>query len=146
MGRFGYAVAWAGDVNGDGFTDALIGQPGYGCDTGEAQIFFGGPGFDDVADVLLRDAAMGRDFGAAVAAAGDLNGDGYADVLIAGTPYDYASYCMTFVDVFLGGPNPDGVQDLAIPGFSTGSCGRAVPLRALAMSMTMATPTSSSAR
>src|SRR4051812_12660721 len=37
----GYSVAEAGDVNGDGFSDIIIGAPGAATNTGEAFVVFG---------------------------------------------------------------------------------------------------------
>ena len=79
-GRFGSAVAPAGDVDGDGSTDLIIGAPG--ADT--AYVFHGphaGVRSAMSADrVLVSDA--GSEGGAAVLGPGDLDGDGYPDLLV----------------------------------------------------------------
>jgi hypothetical protein len=95
----GYSVSGAGDVNGDGFDDLIIGAPGYdeagGVDNlGTAYVLFGkSAGFaPEVALLNLMDGSQGFqinpnplfDFGAgyAVSAAGDMNGDGFGDVIV----------------------------------------------------------------
>ncbi len=86
----GYALAGAGDVNGDGFDDFLIGAPGHvnGDRYGKAYLVFGrstGWTMDD--DLAGADASflgeISEDWaGWAVSGAGDTNGDGYDDFLI----------------------------------------------------------------
>ncbi len=87
---FGVSVAGAGDVNGDGYADVLVGSNGYdgaATNTGAALLYFGGPGtFNAVADAQLESANPGVRFGSAVAGAGDVNGDGFADILV-GSPF-----------------------------------------------------------
>jgi hypothetical protein len=73
---FGYAVAGAGDVNGDGFADALIGIPG----RNQARVYTGGPG--GLSPTPAWTAFGSGSFGLAVAGAGDVNGDGYDDVVV----------------------------------------------------------------
>ncbi|HZM00862.1 MAG TPA: VCBS repeat-containing protein, partial [Planctomycetota bacterium] len=78
---FGWAVAGAGDVDGDGVPDVLVGEPGSAPVPGEARLFSGLTG------ALLQELNGGsRDswdgFGFAVAGAGDLDGDGRADYLV----------------------------------------------------------------
>ncbi|MBL4679593.1 MAG: FG-GAP repeat protein, partial [Pseudomonadales bacterium] len=100
-GDFGYSVADAGDVNGDGFADVIIGAPEgqeVSDSHGEVYLVFGGPegvGVLDgqgrqVLDVSLLDATQGFfihnptavKFGYSVSGAGDVNDDGFADLLI----------------------------------------------------------------
>lgn len=82
--HFGTQVASAGDFNGDGFADILVGAPEGNNRTGAAYLYFGGPGtrFDPTPDLVLHGNAPGEYFGLAVAGAGDLNGDGCADLAI----------------------------------------------------------------
>lgn len=88
--RFGAAVAFAGDVDGDGYDDLLAGAPGYnGAAADEGRVFlwlgtagsapYGNPAN---ADWSAGGAMAGAGFGAAVASAGDVNGDGYGDVVV----------------------------------------------------------------
>ena len=86
---FGGSVGAAGDVNGDGYADVIVGagqNDAGGSNAGRAYVYFGGPGMDAVADVTLTGAAAGDIFGFAVGTAGDVNGDGHDDVVV-GAPY-----------------------------------------------------------
>lgn len=83
---FGESVAGAGDVNGDGFDDLLIGAPGYDlAEPGSAYLYFGSASGPSQASEVKLTAAAGAawdDFGGTTALAGDFNGDGYADVAV----------------------------------------------------------------
>ncbi|PTU31036.1 FG-GAP-like repeat-containing protein [Stenotrophobium rhamnosiphilum] len=80
---FGYSVASAGDVNGDGFDDVIIGAYGRGSFAGSAYLFLGSAtGLSTTIYQTFVGSAPEDLFGVSVAAAGDVNRDGYADVLI----------------------------------------------------------------
>jgi hypothetical protein len=88
----GFRVAGAGDVNGDGYSDVVIGAFGYSNgQTGEgaAFLYHGSPtGLSLTAARFLESNQAGAAFGTHVCGAGDVNGDGMGDVLIAATTYD----------------------------------------------------------
>jgi hypothetical protein len=85
---FGYAVAAAGDLNGDGFSDVAVGAYGNdagGSASGRAYAYFGGAA-DTSPDFTQTGEATLDNLGFAVSGAGDVDGDGTAD-LIVGAPY-----------------------------------------------------------
>lgn len=74
---FGEAVSAAGDVDGDGFSDVIVGAPG----AMSAYVYYGSP--TGLGARTPRTLSVGvASHGEAVAAAGDVNGDGYGDVLV----------------------------------------------------------------
>ncbi|MFN7971728.1 MAG: integrin alpha [Acidobacteriota bacterium] len=90
------ALSRAGDVNGDGFDDFMIGDPNLGSARGSAFVVFGaGGGFPaypfwfDVATLdgtngfEIQGVAPGDRAGTSVAALGDVNGDGRGDLLVS---------------------------------------------------------------
>jgi Ca2+-binding RTX toxin-like protein len=77
---FGHAVAGAGDVNGDGSPDLLVGAPGQDVEQGQAFVFSGADG--SLLLTLDNPTLDGFQFGIAVAGAGDVNGDGSPDLLV----------------------------------------------------------------
>jgi hypothetical protein len=82
--HFGGSVAGAGDANGDGYADIVVGARSVSSDTGNAYVFLGGPsGLATLAaTTLIGPDGPGSSFGGSVASAGDANGDGYADVVV----------------------------------------------------------------
>ena len=92
--RVGSAIAGAGDVNGDGVPDMIVGEPSAGsAGAGAAYVVFGsrdggGVNLGEIGPRGFRIDGPGLHAraGYAVAGAGDVNGDGLADVIV-GAPF-----------------------------------------------------------
>ena len=114
------SVSGAGDINGDGFDDVIIGAPnegnytdyffgyGFGSDRrGESYIIFGSSdigtsgGLDINRQLTLRGQNPDDALGSSVSGAGDINGDGIEDIII-GAP----------------GVDPGGAIELKVSGVS----------------------------
>jgi hypothetical protein len=89
--RLGYSVASA-DVNGDGFSDVVVGAPFYDngeSDEGVAFLYIGSAsGLSNTPIETLEGNQADSYWGASVATAGDVNGDGFADVIVGARYYD----------------------------------------------------------
>jgi hypothetical protein len=143
-GRFGCAVAMAGDVNGDGLADFVVGSSKAGTG-GRAYVYLGGSaGLPSAPATMLSGPVADSFFGASVASAGDVNGDGFGDIVVGaqkagagGRAYVYlgsASGISTTVAATLVGPtagtdfgvsvaaagdvNADGFADIIVGAFS----------------------------
>src|SRR5260221_7419868 len=97
----GFSVSSAGDVNGDGFDDVIVGSKGAdsnGLDSGSSYVVFGkASGFATEIDLSTLDgtngfrldgAAAGDQSGVSVSSVGDVNGDGFADVIVGAPQAD----------------------------------------------------------
>ncbi len=107
---FGVSVAGAGDVNGDGYGDVIVGADNDG-NTGSAFVYLGtSTGIDRSTEVRLRasDGSNSDHFGQSVAGAGDVDGDGYDDVIVGAWYDDDNGTNAGSAYVYLGGV--DGVQ------------------------------------
>ncbi|MEL7035671.1 MAG: Ig-like domain-containing protein [Cyanobacteria bacterium J06592_8] len=94
----GGAVNTAGDINGDGFDDVIIGAVGAGYyGSGESYIIFGSDSeFDPTLELSSLDGSNGSlinginsldQIGNPVGSAGDVNGDGFDDAIIGSLGY-----------------------------------------------------------
>ncbi|CAN5579083.1 hypothetical protein BH10BAC5_BH10BAC5_20270 [soil metagenome] len=86
--NFGYSISGAGDVNGDGYSDIIVGASGYSSNTGRAYIYFGGSTIDNVPDIILKGENINNYFGHSVALIGDINRDGLNDVFVGAPAYN----------------------------------------------------------
>ncbi len=121
---FGRAVGGAGDVDGDGVPDLIVGAAGvdaHGIDSGAAYVFSG------------RDGALLHEFrgdfarmrlGGAVSGAGDVDGDGFADLIVGGQPDSNTPQPRGFARVYSG--RDGSVLHEFVGGTSTSRLGCAV--------------------
>ena len=100
--RVGNSVSGAGDVNGDGFEDFIIGadsaDPNGITDAGSSYVVFGKSGgytsaidlnsLDGTTGFRLDGAAAGDRAGSRVSGAGDVNGDGFDDLIVGAVEAD----------------------------------------------------------
>ena len=101
---FGRSVSGAGDVNGDGFDDLIVGADGVdynGSNSGSARVFSGVDG--SVLHTFLGDDANDR-FGRSVSGAGDVNGDGFDDLIVGAYGDDDNGSSSGSARVFLSRP------------------------------------------
>jgi len=117
----GSSLAAAGDLDGDGYADLLIGAPaGTSVDPalpGRVVIAYGGSPLGARAPLSLQGPVAGGRLGAAVAGLGDWNGDGFPDFAL-GAPNANAGAGL--VQVFLGGPNASYAPWVTIHGGAAG--------------------------
>jgi len=89
---FGAAVASAGDVNGDGFDDVIIGAYGYDsdlADEGKAFVYYGSAsGLVATPAWTAESNQTGCQYAIAVGSAGDVNNDGFDEVLVGADLFD----------------------------------------------------------
>ncbi|BBL74415.1 beta strand repeat-containing protein [Methylomagnum ishizawai] len=120
----GGSVSQAGDINGDGYGDLIVGATGVANSAGTGYVVFGkAGGFAATLDLSTLDGhdgfrlqgdPLGWNAGWSVGAAGDVNGDGFAD-LVVGEPSLGSSYVVFGGPAFagdvtyLGGSNADSL-------------------------------------
>ncbi|MFC1654166.1 integrin alpha [Myxococcota bacterium] len=90
---YGYSVSSAGDVNGDGFDDVIVGAYNYDTTNNAAGKAYLYPGSDTGLSTIPAWSSSGDDnadsnFGYSVSSAGDVNGDGFDDVIVGASSYD----------------------------------------------------------
>ncbi|PID27121.1 MAG: hypothetical protein CR982_06630 [Candidatus Cloacimonadota bacterium] len=114
---FGLFCEGGHDVNGDGYDDLVVSNPGADF----LYIYFGSENMDTEYDMLLRGSdnyhgiqtyQMG--FGIFPKLGGDFNGDGYSDIYVASQTD--IMFEMGFMHVFNGGPDIDKYDDFFVKG------------------------------
>ena len=117
---FGQSVASAGDENGDGFDDVLVGAPtNYAGGTRAGRVYlFRGPIFGRVPAASADRIFTGTEFdelGTSVAPAGDANSDRLAD-LLGGAPQFFGTNDFGYAALFFGeGVPPTGPEVVVSP-------------------------------
>jgi FG-GAP-like repeat/FG-GAP repeat len=133
---FGGAIGTAGDVNGDGYDDVVIGAPSHDGEAswdGRAYLYLGSPTGSQMTPAWTADGGKaGASFGFSVLTAGDVNGDGYDDVVIGAITYsddqDNEGRAYVFDGSAAGlseAPSwiAEGNQETALFGISVGTAG-----------------------
>lgn len=105
---FGASVSSAGDVNGDGYDDVLIGSPNHkdlisNEPRGAAYLYYGSPGGLSISPQwTFIGTQKDAQFGYAVSNAGDVNQDGFDDILVGATHHTNPENNEGMVFLFLG--------------------------------------------
>jgi FG-GAP repeat protein/Big-like domain-containing protein len=111
-----------GDVNGDGYSDIIVGDPTVKIGKeapGKAFIYYGGADPDNLMDMEFVGNTPADRFGMQVANIGDFNNDGYDDIAIAAPDDSTRAKRAGRVYVYLGGPVFDNIPDLIFEGERT---------------------------
>ncbi len=115
--QFGYSVGSAGDVNGDGYDDVIVGarlyDDGQG-DEGRAFVYYGSASGLGGIGWWAESDQDGAELGCAVGTAGDVNGDGYDDVAIGAYRYDDGQNEEGWALVYHGSDSGLGSNELAL--------------------------------
>jgi hypothetical protein len=116
----GRSVAIAGDVNGDGFDDILVGSPSDDSwGNGRAYLFLGGTAMDSIADAVFPGSEHFDMMGHSVAPAGDVNRDGFADFLVGAPQGLQSMQDPIFVGkacLYMGGTDVTNLQRIVFDG------------------------------
>ncbi|MCB0206856.1 MAG: FG-GAP repeat protein, partial [Anaerolineae bacterium] len=86
--RYGTVTVTAGDIDGDGYDDLVIGEPGFPCNSyscsgpGRVSVFRGSEGGLTTSSWRYEGGGGSRQLGKALTTAGDLNRDGYDDLIV----------------------------------------------------------------
>ncbi|MCB0726390.1 MAG: FG-GAP repeat protein [Ignavibacteriae bacterium] len=111
----GWSVSGAGDVNGDGYDDVIVGAP-FNSQYGKALVYYGSPDrpMFAPADWENTDSNYNNQLGLSVSSACDVNNDGYDDIVIGSPPAGWGNTDTGIVYVYFGSSSGLNDSDLVI--------------------------------
>ena len=105
---YAWAATDAGDINGDGYGDVIVGA--YNYDNGQSNegvvfVYHGSAtGLSVIPDAILESNQINANFGRSVSGAGDVNNDGYDDIIVGAWSYDVGTGNEGRVYIYHGSP------------------------------------------
>lgn len=126
---FGSWLSSAGDYNGDGYDDVMVGAYNYDTGAGEGGAVFiyagSAGGVATSPEKVLTGTNTGDDFGFRLGNVGDVNNDGYSDIFIAAPTYETtgAQNGEGAVYFYLSNPQNAGISVTPTSGLTTTESG-----------------------
>lgn len=132
--QYGAAVSDAGDVNGDGYSDLIVGAYNYTngqSSEGAAYIYLGlASGINATPQVILESNQASANYGRSVAGVGDINNDGYDDIAVGAYNYDNGQTNEGRVYVYLGSVSGVSITPVATLEVNQAQCNFGVSVAA----------------
>jgi len=112
------AFTGAGDFNGDGYDDFIIGAPNYDRQRGKVYIYLGGDTIPNEPYLTIQGDSSLAYFALSVAGVGDINNDGYDDFAVGGPSGDPRGIINAgYFKLYFGGIEIDTIPEIELSGY-----------------------------